>query len=61
MDFAAGGGDFTSIQEAIEAVPTGAVLLIQPGTYRERIRIYKEVHLVGDGAQSDIIIGQAGN
>src|SRR5215471_3534566 len=39
---ASGSGDYYSIQRAIDAAPaTGAVISIGPGTYRERLVIYK--------------------
>jgi len=51
-----GTGDFTTIQAAIDAVPQDTradrrwIILVRPGTYRERVYIQREkrfVHLVG--------------
>ncbi|WP_310829121.1 pectinesterase family protein [Paenibacillus pedocola] len=49
-----GGGDFTSVQAAIDSIPEGAaeetVLFIEPGVYKEKLRIHKpDLRLYGVG------------
>lgn len=56
---AAGGGDYTSLAEAIRAVRPGARILVRPGVYNDPVRIDKHVEIVGDGAAEDIIIRSA--
>lgn len=49
-----------TIQQAIDAAPTGATLLIPPGTYYENVILHKRLRLQGWGAGSTIIAaGQA--
>jgi pectinesterase len=59
-----GTGDHRSVQEAIDAAPTAAVagdrhvVLIKPGTYRERIRVSSDkrfVHLLGEDARPTVL------
>jgi len=58
-----GSGDFTSVQEAIMAAPTGtaerpSVLRIRPGTYRELLYVQREkrfLRLVGEDPRTTII------
>lgn len=60
-----GSGDFTSLQEAINAAPHGAdagvsrwVIAVRAGTYRERIYVQRErgrMLIRGDGAADTII------
>ncbi|CUS48995.1 MAG: parallel beta-helix repeat domain protein [Idiomarinaceae bacterium HL-53] len=55
------GADFSSIQEAIDAVQPGATIEIQPGEYKESIRVFKEVHLLGsDNTKRSSIVGERG-
>ncbi|MEL7978075.1 pectinesterase family protein [Isoptericola sp. F-RaC21] len=56
-----GTGDFTTIQEAVDAVPADNasehVITIEPGTYRERVLVDKpNVALVGAGSAEDVVI-----
>lgn len=51
---AAGG----SIQDAIDAAPSGALVLVAPGEYRENVILWKKIRLQGSGAPSTVI--QAG-
>ncbi len=44
-----------SIQDAIDAAPDGALILIEPGVYAENLFLYKPVMLQGAGAYSTII------
>ncbi len=45
-----GGGAYTTIQDAIDAAPRDALILIAPGTYKENLFLYKAVKLQGWGA-----------
>ena len=54
------GGAFypdTPIQDAIDAAPDGALIVVGPGTYWENPIIWKNVSLQGSGAGSTIING----
>ncbi len=57
-----GGGDFLSIQEAIEAVQTGDEILVAPATYLENIDyLGKDLAIRSiEGQQATIIDGSAG-
>ena len=60
-----GSGQFTSVQAAISAAPMRTdpttprwVILVKPGTYRERIYVQRErghIHVVGENAMTTII------
>jgi hypothetical protein len=52
-------GDFASIQDAIEAAPDGATIMVSPGVYRERIDLRdRTLHLWGvGGAGSTSLVG----
>lgn len=51
-----GTGDFTSIQEGVNAAASGDTLLIYPGTYEENVEIVnKTVHLLGTEKDTCII------
>jgi pectinesterase len=62
-----GSGDFTSVQEAISKAPmkTGRhdprwVILVKPGTYRERIHVQRErgnMLVMADDAAATTIVG----
>ena len=53
------GGDYTSIQQAIDAAPAGTEISVYPGIYREGLTIMKEIHLVGIGELSQVILETA--
>jgi parallel beta-helix repeat protein len=43
------GGEYASVQEAVNAAPAGAVIRIGPGVYDEHVKINKPVTLEGSG------------
>jgi hypothetical protein len=51
-----GGGQYTSINEAIKNAPYGARISVRPGVYNESIEINRDVEIVGDGPITQIII-----
>ncbi len=53
---AKGGGDYTSISEALQNVPANSRLLIREGLYQESIALDKNVEIEGDGAFENIIV-----
>lgn len=51
-----GSGDFTTIQEGVNAVMSGDTLLIYPGVYEENVEIYnKTVNLLGTDKEQCIL------
>jgi parallel beta-helix repeat protein len=56
-----GGGQYTSISEAIKNAPTGARISVRPGVYNESIEISRDVEIVGDGPITQIIVDTADN
>lgn len=50
------GGDYASINEAIQAVAANTRIWVRPGTYHEGILIDKPLEIVGDGPRERIII-----
>ncbi len=57
-----GSGDFSGIREAVEAVESGATLLIYPGIYEENVEIIdKTVNLIGTSREDCILISDTGN
>lgn len=57
-----GSGDFTSIQEAVQQVESGATLLIYPGVYEEYVEIIdKTVNLIGASRDDCILISDTKN
>ena len=51
-----GGGDYTTITDAVEAAVDGDTVLVRPGTYTEAFVIDKDITLTGDGPVDRIII-----
>ena len=57
-----GEGDFTSIKDAVNALPNGSTLLVLPGTYLENVKAWsKEIHIIGTDRESCIIKDTSGN
>jgi hypothetical protein len=52
------GGDYTSIQTAINAASAGDVILIMPGDYTEDITLADDVHLMGIAPYQESIQGK---
>lgn len=51
-----GSGDFTTIQEGVNAAVSGDTLLIYPGVYEEIVEIYnKTVHLLGTDKEQCVL------
>jgi parallel beta-helix repeat protein len=51
------GGDFTSLQAAIDAVPDGATLVVRAGTYEGPFSILeRQIEILGDGAREAIVL-----
>jgi len=55
-----GNGDFTSIQAAVDAVPSGerapTILLIRAGVYNERVVIYKDnLRVIGEDPENTVL------
>jgi len=53
---AKGGGNFTSINEALRKVPANSRLLVREGLYQESIVLDKNVEIEGDGAFEKIVV-----
>lgn len=51
-----GGGDFSTITEAVAAAQDGDEILVRPGTYIEVVVVDKDITLTGDGPVEDIVI-----
>ena len=59
-----GSGDFTTVQQAIDAVPSGdrapAILLIRSGVYRERVIVHRDnLRIIGEDPEKTIITWSA--
>ncbi|MBI2418168.1 MAG: hypothetical protein HYV28_09770 [Ignavibacteriales bacterium] len=52
-----GGGQFTSIQAAINAAITNDTVKVWPGVYVEQISLNKNIRLLGSGYENTIITG----
>jgi nitrous oxidase accessory protein NosD len=50
------GGEYASVQEAVNAAPAGAVIRIGPGVYEEQVKINKPLTLEGSGWERTAII-----
>jgi hypothetical protein len=56
-----GGGDYTSISEAIRRAPAGARINVRPGIYNESLVLNRNVEIVGDGPITQIVIEVSGD
>ena len=54
-----GGGNYSKIQDAIDAANSGDTIYVYNGTYYENIVIDQEISLIGNGTNNTIIDGQA--
>jgi hypothetical protein len=53
-----GGGDFTAVQNGVDAAAPGDTVLVRSGIYNERVAIYAKsgLCLLGDGPVEDVVI-----
>lgn len=56
-----GSGNYTSIQEAIDAAKSGDAIVVGNGTFTENLAVDKELFIYGQGAGNTIIEGQGGS
>lgn len=56
-----GSGDYESLEAAVEAVPAGSTINLDPGVYRldQALTIDKSLHLVGAGMDETEIVSEA--
>ena len=54
-----GGGQYTTITEAIKNAQPGTRIMVRPGFYKEGFAIDKQLEIVGDGPLGDIVIESA--
>ena len=59
-----GSGDFTSVQAAVDAAPSGSrvpvILLVREGVYRERVIVNKDnLRIIGENAERTVITASA--
>lgn len=50
------GGQYKTVQSAIEDVPSGARIFVRPGIYRENLTIEKSLEIIGEGRPSEVIL-----
>lgn len=50
-----GGGQYTTIGEALQHAQANAFILVRPGTYQESLRLEKEVTIIGNGPKEHIV------
>lgn len=51
-----GGGQYTTITEAIKNARPGTRIMVRPGFYNEGLEIDKQLEIVGDGTLRDIVV-----
>lgn len=56
-----GGGDFTTISDAIRAAQPGMKIIVAAGTYHESVTIDKPLALLGRGRVSEIVVESNGS
>jgi len=56
-----GPGDFSTIQEAVNASNSGDTILVRAGTYHENVVVSKPVSLIGESRETTIIDGNGGD
>ena len=49
-----GGGEFRSIQSAIDESKRGDIIVLRPGSYRESLTLTRDVEIRGDGGRSKV-------
>lgn len=54
-----GGGQFTTIQPAIQAASSGDTVKVWPGIYTEQVTLNKDITLMGSGHEDTIIRGNS--
>ena len=54
-----GTGDFTNIQEAVNACRDGGEVTVMPGQYEGEVRLGRRVTLEGEGSRGDIVLETA--
>lgn len=54
-----GGGQFTTIQPAIQAASSGDTVKVWPGIYNEQVTLNKDITLMGSGHEDTFIIGNS--
>jgi len=53
---ASGSGDYRTIASAILGAKPGEIIVLRPGTYKESLRIDRDVRIVGEGGRSKVIV-----
>ncbi len=56
-----GSGDFTSIQDAVNAASAGDTIAIAAGTYAEAVSVNKALHFYGAGSDNTIVTPPSGS
>jgi F-box protein 11 len=51
-----GGGEYTTIGEAVKNAPPDTFILVQPGVYSESLVLDRDIEIVGSGAKEQIIL-----
>jgi parallel beta-helix repeat protein len=57
---AAGGRDYRTLQQAIDAADDGTTIYVHPGTYREGMLIDETIEIVGVGARDEVVVEVSG-
>jgi len=52
-----GTGDYTTIQEGVDAANNGDTIFVYSGTYYENVGVYKSINLIGEDRNNTIIDG----